>query len=548
MLFAITCLSQGDRGYITGVVRDSSGAVVPGASVRAFNTATNVTTKTETNEQGVYTLSLLQAGNYNIRVDKQGFKAAESDAITVRVNDRLNLDLVLEVGEMTEKVTVEAGVPLLETASGSIGTVIDNKRIQDLPLLHGNPFMLQFMTPGITFSGNVAFTRPFDSAAGESSVNGSKTRSVEFQLDGVADTWGRSPAYTPSVEFIQEYRVQTASYDASEGHTSGATVNVSLKSGTNQWHGALYDYLQNRVLNANLFFNNKAGQPRPAYTFNRWGATIGGPIRKNRTFFFMGYEGIRHKLPDPRVLTVPTVAEKNGDFSALLRLGTQYQIYDPASTQSIGNGRFSRTPFANNIIPSNRFNPVGKNILSAYPDPNQAGSPDGAANFQWGQGVEPDRYWTTSTRIDHNLSDRRRLFGRLVLSKRQDGPYREYFPGASGNNLFYRNRGANLDYIDTINPQTVLNLRYGYTRFTAIHNLSTAGFSIPSLGFPPSLEDAIDPRARVFPTISPSGFQGLNTETEDGKFADIHSFLASVSRTQGRHILRFAAITNLPRQ
>lgn len=540
VLFSTTCLvAQGDRGFITGVVRDSSGAIVPGAVVRASNVDTNVPMTAVSNDQGVYTLSLLLAGRYSIRVDKEGFKTTEEQSVVVRVNDRLNLDFILQVGQMADVITVAGNVSLLDTASSSIGTVIDNRRIQDLPLLHGNPFMLQFLTPGITFSGNVAFTRPFDSAAGESSVNGSKTRSVEFQLDGTADTWGRSPAYTPSVEFIQEYRVQTASYDASEGHTSGATVNVSLKSGTNQWHGSAYDYLQNRVLNANLFFNNKAGQPRPAYSFNRWGATAGGPIRKDRTFFFMGYEGIRHKLPDPRVLTVPNDAQRKGDFSSLLALGSQYQIYDPATTRSEGNGRFSRAPFPGNIIPSSRFNSVGKAILDAYPDPNQPGSADGAANFQWGEGVEPDRYWTTTTRIDHNLSERRRLFGRLVLSKRQDGPYREYFPGASGNNLFYRNRGANIDYIDTLNPQTVLNLRYGYTRFTAIHNLSTSGFDIASLGFPQSLKDAIDPRALVFPTISIAGYQGLNTETEDGKFADIHSFLATVSQTRGKHILRF---------
>ncbi len=541
LLLAWPCRGQGDRGLITGLVTDPSGAVIPGTAVRAVNVATNVAARAETNAQGNYTLDFLLPGQYTVTVEKQGFKRFERAGVGVRVNDRMSLDIVLEVGQVSERVVVEAGAPLLETASSSLGTVIDNRRISDLPLVHGNPFMLELLTPGVTFSGNVAWTRPFDSAAAETSVNGSQRQSIEFQLDGVADTWRRVSAYTPSVEFIQEYKVETASYDASQGHSSGAWVNVSLKAGTNLLHGSFYHFLQNRALNSNLFFNNKAGLPRPASTFNRWGGTAGGPLRKDRTFWFFGYEGIRHNvLEDVRALTIPTVPTRTGDLSSLLALGAQYQLYDPFTTRDLGTGRLSRQPLPGNVIPSSRISSIGAKIVDHYPPPNQPGSADGGANYFYGK-AEPDRYYSISSRADHALTDRQRIFGRVVASKRLQGPYRHYFPKASGNNLYYKNRGGALDYVYAVNPQTVINARGGYTRFISIHDLETRGFDPASLGLPKWITEGIAPMALVFPRISPSGYQGLNTENPDGNFSDIHSLFGSVSRTQGRHSLRAGA-------
>jgi hypothetical protein len=537
LLSAMACFGQGARGAIMGVVTDDSGSLVPAATVRAVNVASNVSTTAESNSQGNYTLELLYPGDYRITASKEGFKTVER-TVTVRADDRLGLDIRLEVGAVTEKVVVEAGAPLLETETSSVGTVIDHRRIQDLPLIQGNPFMLEMLATGVIFNGNVAFTRPFDGAASTASINGSATYTVSFQLDGVADNWGRNPAYTPSVEFIQEYKVQTASYDASEGHSSSAWVDIALKSGTNQSHGSAYYYFQNPALNANLFFNNKAGQPKPDFLFNRFGGGIGGPIRKDKTFFFFGYERIRHNLPSPAVYTVPTDQERKGDFSSLLALGSQYQIYDPATIRPAANGRYSRDPFAGNVIPSSRLSSIAQKILGFYPEPNQAGSADAGSNFNFGSGIEPDHYYSISTRADQVISDKRRFFGRVVISKRQDGPYRNWAPGASGNNLFYKNRGGAADHVYSISPNTVLNLRYGYTRFTSQHILSTAGFDMTSLGFPASLKSAISPAGYIFPRISPSNYSSLDSETPDGNFSDIHSFYGSVSRTIGMHTLK----------
>ena len=537
ILLAPPGFGQTARGVITGVIADATGGVVPSAMVRALNVANNVATGAQSNSQGNYSLELLQPGEYRITASKEGFKTVER-SVTVRADDRIGLDITLEVGAVSERVIVEATTPQLETENSSLGTVIDNRRLQDLPLIQGNPFMLELLTPGVVFNGNVAFTRPFDGAAATASVNGSSTYTIAFQLDGVADNWGRSPAYTPSVEFIQEYKVQTASYDASEGHSSSAWVDIALKSGTNQFHGAGYDYLQNPALNSNLFFNNKAGQPKPDYMFNRGGGDVGGPIRKNHTFFFFGYERIRHNLPSPAVYTVPTDAQKKGDFSSLLAIGPQYQIYDPASTTPAANGRYTRTPFSGNLIPSNRISPIAQKVMGFFPAANQAGSVDGGSNFNFGTGIEPDHYYSISARADHSISERQRLFGRVVVSKRQDGPYRNWAPGASGTNLFYKNRGGVLDYVNSLNPTTVLNVRYGYTRFTSQHILSTAGFDMTSLGLPASLAAQMNPAGYVFPRFSPSNYSGLDSETPDGNFADIHSFYGSVSHTMGTHLLK----------
>ena len=537
------CLAQSARGLVTGVVTDSSGAVIPGASIRAINRANNVSTQSVTNAEGSYALDFLPPGDYTITVEKQGFKTLERN-LTVQADDRLVLNLPLEVGLVSEKVLVEAETPLLDTGSGSLGTVFDNQRIKELPSFAGNPFMLEFLTAGIVFGGTSTFPnqRPFDGSAAVGSVNGSLTYSTAFQLDGVPDTWGRSPAFTPSVEFIQEYKVQTATYDAAAGHSSGGWVDVALKSGTNSIHGAAYYYLQNPALNSNLFFNNKAGVSKPAYLFNREGGGIGGPIRKDHTFFFFGYERIRENTPEPATYTVPTIPERTGNFAALLALGSQYQIYDPATTTPAANGRFTRQPFPGNIIPTDRLSSIGQKIIGYYPLPNQTTSADGTNNFLFGSGMEPDHYYSIVGRVDHSVSEKQRLFGRVVVSRRFDGPYRNWAPGATGNNLYYKNRGAALDYLYTINPQTVLDVRYGYTRFTSVHLLSTSGFDITTLGFPASLKAAMAPSA-FFPYINPAGYSpfGAPESGGDGNFSDIHSFNASVSRNMGRHLLRAGA-------
>ena len=269
------------------------------------------------------------------------------------MNDRLTLDILMEIGDISEKMVVQAEGQLLETTSSSVATLIDHRRLTEMPLIYGNPMMLQFLAAGTTWNAPLHYQAPWDgSGASMSSVNGSKTRSIDFQVDGISNnTKGNDIAYTPSVEFIEEYKVETTAYDASQGH-GAAWVNASMKSGTNELHGSAYMYIQHKDLNANGFFSNLAGQPKGDFNYDRWQGSAGGPLIKNKTFWFTGIERIKTGSASRRIFTVPTAAERNGDLSALLALGSQYQIYDPWTTTNLNNGRYSRQPFAGNIIPA----------------------------------------------------------------------------------------------------------------------------------------------------------------------------------------------------
>src|SRR5574341_652548 len=258
---SITCaFAQEFRGSITGRVTDNSGAAVANASVTVTNAATNTSTATTTNEGGTYTVLYLTPGSYNVLIEARGFKKANRQNVEVRVGDKLALDVQLQVGEVQETVNITSDAPILETASASAGQVIDQRRISELPLSDGNPFVLSRLAAGISYVGDLKFSRPFDNAGTSGIVADGAPGRNEFTLDGVPNMasgggLGRV-AFVPPADAVQEFKVETASYDGQQSHTAGATVNVTLKSGTNSFHGTLYEYVRNDVLSANDFFLN----------------------------------------------------------------------------------------------------------------------------------------------------------------------------------------------------------------------------------------------------------------------------------------------------
>lgn len=284
--------AQDTRGQIVGRVEDSSQAVIAGAEVRATNVATNVTTTARTNQTGDYLLPYLVPGTYRLAVALEGFREFVREDIPIRIGDRVTIDVVLQPGAITERVVVEARAPLLEQASASMGQVIDTRRVAELPLREGNPMLLANTVPGVMNFAGTSATDP-SSVNGSSAFSTSGTRSAnnDMTLDGVANTARSTVAYVPPVDVVEEFRIQTASFDASQGFTPGSVVNVTLKSGTNQLHGSAYEFLQNDALNANRFFSNMSGQPKPPLRFNRWGINGNGPVYipklydgRNRTF------------------------------------------------------------------------------------------------------------------------------------------------------------------------------------------------------------------------------------------------------------------------
>ncbi|MCL4851343.1 MAG: carboxypeptidase regulatory-like domain-containing protein [Bryobacteraceae bacterium] len=539
---AAICYAQGDRGLITGLVTDSSGASVAGASIRALHVATNVAVKSETNAEGNFTLNFLPPGQYTVSAAKAGFKPFERTGVQVRVNDRLTLNITLQVGEVSEKIVVTAEGPLLETTNSGMSTAIDHRRLTEMPTIYGNPLMLQFLASGTTWNAPLHYQAPWDtSGPALSSVNGSKMRAIDFQVDGISNNnKSNEVAYNPSVEFLEEFKVETLAYDASQGH-GAAWVNAILKSGTNQVHGSVYAYFQNKALNANGFFSNLAGQPKGDFDYSRWQGSAGGPIVKNKTFWFAGVERIVPGSTTRRTFTVPTPAEKSGDLSALLKLGSQYQIYDPWTTTNLNNGRYSRTPFANNIIPASRISDIAKNVLKYYPDPNDAPSPtpEGLNNYLFKEGYNRNTWLTLSARVDHNFTDRDRIFVRFGFSDRtlNENGY-DFAKGASAGNSKGVNKVGALSYTHTFGPSTVSDIRYGYTRSYFGIKSMTAGFDLATLGFPQSLADQV--LFRQFPqfTFGSNSYSTTNIANPAFNYVGMHSLIGSVARTQGRHMMR----------
>ncbi len=550
LLFSASVWAQETRGQVLGRVTDQSGAVVAGAIVKAVDTATNVTTTTTSNQSGDYVLPFLISGAYNVTAEMAGFRSFEQEDVPVRVADRVTLNIVLQIGAASERVVVMGAAPLVETANASLGTVVDNRRISELPLKDGNPIMLATLSPGVLNLSTGGWSRPFDNSSPSAiAVNGARSATNEFTMDGAPNTQRGNVAYIPPSEAVQEFKIQTATFDASMGYTAAAVVNVSLKSGTNAVHGSGYEFLQNTKLNANDFFNNLNGLSRTQVRLNRWGVTANGPLYlgklydgRNRTFWTYAYEGIHDQAPDvAHSFAVPTSQERQGDYSALLKLGSQYQIYDPSTTAPAPNGRFSRQPFPNNIIPSSRFNATGVKIMSFLPLPNQAGSADGTDNW-YTPGPSWDTFYTHLFRVDQIISDKQRLFVRGDTNHRIQS-YQDWFNNDSNGSLFWRdNRGVTVDDVYVFSPSFLMNLRYSYTRFFQGDNPTTRAADLLSLGFSQDFENqvkAIDSRGIKFPYITTEGTTTMGNLAYNFRYDDTHDLAANFTRMVRSHTLRF---------
>ena len=411
-------LAQESRGSISGTVRDNSGGALPGVTVSAVQQGTNRTTSAVTSDTGGFSLLFLQPGTYTISAELSGFKKVRRENVEVRVNDRVGVDLSMEIGGIEETVTVLAETPLLETRSGSQGQIIDQRRISLLPLSDGNPFILTRLAPGIAYTGDLKFSRPFDNAGTSNVVADGAPGANEFTLDGSPNmASGGRVAYVPPSDAVQEFKVESATFDAQQGHTAGATVNVAIKSGTNSFRGTGYFFYRDEKLSTNEYFLEKAGKPKSQMDYTRWGATLGGPIRKDKTFFFAVFERLDDAFPEPDVFTVPTAAQRNGDFSALLSQGIV--IYDPATAFLNAAGRVERLPFPGNVIPASRLSAIAQNYMKYYPTANQAGDAQGRNNFLSEQ-TRTDDFYSLTVRGDHQFSQNQRLFVRWNKNDRRE--------------------------------------------------------------------------------------------------------------------------------
>ena len=556
VLLAAAAPGQDPRGTITGRTTDPSGASIPRARVRAINEATGVAAATTVNEAANFSIPFLAPGTYTVTAEAVGFKTFSRPGVQVRVSDTVTVDIPMEIGTSSETVDVIEQAPLLDTATASLGQVVDGKRLLELPLNAGNPMELIYLAPGMA---NGSSTMPQSHApwtGTTSESNGNSRNSNDYSIDGVPNTYpngisrGARPALNPPTAAVSEFRVQTSFYDASVGHALGASVNVSTKGGTNRFSGGAHWFLKNNALDTPSFFDNRSGRKLEPYQYNRAGFDIGGPMLlpkyngRNKTFFFYTYERNIWEVPEPRTDTVPTPAQRQGDFSNLLALGGRYQIYNPFSAAPAAGGRLTRTPFPNNVIPASLFDPVGSKLINFYPEPNLPGTADGTSNFHT-PAVATQDYWVHLARIDHALSENHRFFLRFDIARWDEDQLRRLGRNnpAMGVITKSRDKGAALDYVGVLSPAMVLNFRYGLTYQLRSDYRASQGTDLAALGFSPALTGLIDRRYATIPETQPDGYARISRFFDgDGANTGLtHSFNANFTRIQNKHSLKFGA-------
>jgi hypothetical protein len=509
---------------LVGTIRDSSRGVVPGAKVVITNQATGVSRSATTGDDGNYIFTSLQPGGYTLTAEAAGFRKVERTGVQLQVNQRAQVDLDLEVGRLGETVVIEGTAPLLESQSSVLGSVIQEKQVQDLPLNGRNFVQLATLSPGVSGAGSgmrgtiMSGTRPDDLRPGtELFVNGNRENSNNYLYDGIDNNTRLTLVIVmrPNVEAIKEFKVQTNLFSAEQGRNPGGQVNVVTKSGGNQVHGTAYGFLRDDRFDANNFFSNRAGQKKPPFKQHQFGGAIGGPIVKNRTFFFADYDGFRQELGRVFVNSVPTVKMRQGDFSEL-----SVPIYDPLTTVAGPGGIFTRQPFPGNIIPQNRWDPVTAKLMNAYPMPTSSALSNNLV-------TSPTRTqdWNQfDVRIDHTQSEQDNFLARYSWSKTATtNPFTfpaVQLPGVSkavglGNeDTFAGTSGlvaqhAVLGWVHVFSSRLVLDSRVGYNRF----NLDFAQADVAAgdelgeqLGVPNSNQQE---EQNGLPIFSPAGYTGI---------------------------------------
>ncbi|MBV9083902.1 MAG: TonB-dependent receptor [Acidobacteriaceae bacterium] len=535
---------------LTGLVTDPSGAPVPKAEVRVVNTATNAQTVVHTRDDGTFLAPSLKPGGYTVTVSAQGFKSAVRGDVHLDVSQTARLDIHLDLGSVTETIDVTAQAPLLDTTTSSLGQVIDSKSITNLPLNERNSYSLVLLAPGVTGGPALNYNGVNISA------NGGRPGSNDVLLDGAPSAPpGGTPinvfSIFPSVDALQEFRVQTSNYSPEFGRSGGAIINMIYKSGTNDLHGSIYDFLRNSIFDANGFFANANGTPLSSFKRNQFGFSLGGPVvipklynGHNKTFFFADYEGLRQATPSNLQDTVPTLLERTGDFSQTFApSGAKVIIYDPTTTVKQGNG-YVRAPFAGNVIPANRIDPVARNVMKYYPLPNGTGDPITHANNYFSPGGQARNIDQYDVKVDENIDDKSRAFVRVSRRDYSIPAPTNQFPSniaiaAGGQNQDQIGTGAAADYTRNFSPTYLMEIRYGLGRALAVLLPLSYGFDPTTLGFPSYIRDNADVLA--FPQFKPANYLNIGNGGPDYRHSayETHSLLISNDKITNSHDFKF---------
>ena len=535
-VLSVPTAAQIGGGALAGTVVDQGGAGVPGATVTITAVGTNLSRTVMTGVDGEYLVTGLAPGPYRIRVDLSGFRPLAREGIRLATGETLRLDLLLELGALTEAVTVQADAPLLRSETSGLGHVVDHRKVVDLPV-NGRSFItLASLVPGVAV--------PPPPAAPLPRINGGRPRTNEYLFDGVSVLQPEpgQVAFFPNIDAIQEFKIESNSPPAEFGRFNGGVVNLTTKSGSNAFHGTAFEFFRHEALNARNLFAS-ASAPKPQFRRNQFGGVAGGPVRRDRTFFFVDYQGQRQTIGRTVISTVPTVLQRQGIFTEAIG-GRVPAVYDPATTVSTPGSGTTRTQFPGNTIPADRIDPVARTLLDRYPLPTSSGT---ANNFRRvdNEQVDQDQF---SLRIDHRFSaNRDQVFGRLTRFREEFIPVT---PLPDGSGLTTGTLGPQgttswsfaSSYQRTVSSNLFNELRIGDTRRTVGRSaVDLEGTASSSLGLPGIPANAQFPN--TLPTFLIGGYQQLgsppNTASDFG--TSVTQVADSLTWVKGRHALKMGA-------
>jgi Carboxypeptidase regulatory-like domain/TonB dependent receptor len=562
------CQAQIASAELVGNVLDASGAALPNATVTATNVATTISHTTVSEKGGDYVLTDLPPGDYTLTVEATGFRKLEQTGISLQVNQQARVDLTLQVGQTAETVSVTGHPPLLENESSSVGTVINQQLVGELPLNGRNFVQLATLSPGVNGVGQSATgtimggTRPDDRRAGnEIFSNGNREGDNNFLYDGIDNNERLTLSVTlrPGVDSVREFKIQTNLYSADVGRNSGAVIDIIGKSGTNQLHGSLFEFLRNSDVDARTFFN-AVGTPFPTFRLNQFGGSLGGPVvipkvyhGKDKTFFFVDYEGFRSSTQIFERGNIPTLRMRQGDFGELLP-GTL--IYDPLTTvvNPASPSGYSRTPFPNNIIPADRFDPIAYKMINAYPTPTSSGRTNNYALPR----IQPQNYDQGDVRIDEQITAKDSIFARWSIQDTTTISPSTYvqstIPGIStpvslsdeasfAGTSFQPTQHVATSYVHVFSPSLINDFRVGFNRYVLDYvpiNFVDNGGLGNELGVRNS---NVTPREQNLPIFSPSSYLGVGQTRSLPLYRRENTFqeLDNLTWTKGLHTFKIGA-------
>ncbi|HPT25757.1 MAG TPA: carboxypeptidase-like regulatory domain-containing protein [Bryobacteraceae bacterium] len=549
--------AQDVRADISGAVADPSGAAVAGAQIRLISAERGTVVEAVSNDAGIYRLQFLLPGSYTMSVEKAGFKKLVRSGIALASADHPAIDIVLQLGQTSESITVTGDLSLLQTETSTRSATIESRAVQDIPTAGRNLYQFQYALPGVIKSSRYMGSMElyaFGNINGVS-ISGGRTGENETMVDGVSNTkMDRGVVYAPALNGTQEVTVQTNSYDAQYGRMGGGVTIITTKSGTNNLHGELFEFFKNDKLNAADWIANKEGEGRSPMRNNTFGFEVDGPVwipklldGRNKAFFMLSLESLREHIASGQLRTMPLAAYKTGDFSSLTNGdGKPISLYDPLTTRlDSSTGKYVRTPFAGNLIPGGRINPIAKNVASLLPDPKSAGADPFHTNNYSNFSPATNGYNSWLGRMDIRPTQ-----NSSIAFRYGETPWTNWSKVVWGTNAaepsgewpsqrISRNWGA--EYTQTLSPSMVFSLRAGLARYEGFSgNTFAASYDPRQLGFSNSLVSQFT--TLQFPRFNLGSYTEAGASTVTSyETNDNWSITPTMNWIRGRHVVKYGA-------